>query len=84
MRKWEDIRKMGKWRFVFVQGVLRWGISFGILFSLMRYFLNGEPVGNLLWPVPIYLGGGAVWGIWVWDRNEKKYANKALGETEAG
>lgn len=84
MQKWEEIRKMGKRRFIFVRGFLRWGITFGVLFSLVRYFLNGEPLWAVVWPFPIYLGVGAVWGIWVWNRNEKKYANKALGETEAG
>ncbi len=45
LEKWASIREKGKQRFVLVYGVLGWGVSTGLLWSILMAFI--EPSENL-------------------------------------
>lgn len=73
--KWGMIRERGQRQFIWVQGVLMWGIVTGILWSVaMSYYLPSEHIyvrpiiALILFPVSGYFGSK-----WTWKRNEEKY-----------
>lgn len=74
-RRWVKIRASGRDRFVWIYGVFGWGVSTGVLVSLVISFLNQwegvlfyMALGLVLFPI-----GGYFWGRWVWWISEKQY-----------
>ena len=75
MEKWAKTREKGKQRFVLVNGVLGWGITTAILWSVLMEFI--EPSENI-WIRPIialivFPIAGVVFGHLMWDKSEKAY-----------
>ncbi len=73
-RKWEATRAKGKRRFVWVNGVLGWGLLTAALFSA---FMIG--FGDASWAIVpvaflIFPAGGYFWGLAVWRITEGQYA----------
>src|ERR1043166_6871017 len=73
LQRWERIKRGGVWRFVLRRGVLGWGLSFWILFSMLffvssqLFLVSREPL-----PFPWYLSlplslGCCLCGGFVWD-----------------
>lgn len=64
--RWEKIKKGGIWRFVFLRGVLGWGLSMaviGIIFELMSRKSEAFPWYLIL---GLFLIGGFLWGVATW------------------
>ncbi|PRO69001.1 hypothetical protein [Alteromonas gracilis] len=75
MDKWVKIREKGKQRFVIVNGVLGWGVTTAILWSVLMELI--EPSENI-WVRPIialiiFPIAGVVFGHLMWDKSEKAY-----------
>jgi hypothetical protein len=70
LARWEKIKQGGIWRFVFMRGVLGWGLSCGVFASAVDR-MSSQP-NSLPWYlfVPLVLGlfliGGIVWGLVMW------------------
>jgi hypothetical protein len=75
--KSDRIRKLGRGKFVLRYGVLGWGISTAILFSLITGFTEGWDgfVFKLIPALIIFPLGGYVWGRLMWaffERTNKR------------
>jgi hypothetical protein len=75
--KSDKIRKLGRGKFVLRYGVLGWGISTAILFSLIMGFTEGWDgfVFKLIPALIIFPLGGFVWGRLMWaflERTDKR------------
>ena len=75
IKNWEKIRSKGKQHFIWIKGVLSWGILTAILwFIIMEIIMPFENkfIGLLL-ALFLFPIGGYFWGLWVWKIAEKKY-----------
>jgi len=78
-REWEKLRIEGKSHFVIKSGVLRWGLSTAILYTLYLHLLengwtlSGNIISKAVLAFLLFPIGGYFWGIWVWSWQEKKY-----------
>lgn len=72
--KWQKIREKGKWNYIIIYGVLLWGISTAILFSIIFPLIKGEtswlifPLSLVIFPI-----GGMGWGCSMWLYMENAY-----------
>lgn len=77
--QWAQIRERGKNHFILYRGVLCWGGTTGVVWSLLMaavlfshgnfiLFIVAMPFATLAFMV-----GGLFWGIWVWSLNEHQY-----------
>jgi hypothetical protein len=77
----ERLRKvigMGKSRFVWVNGVLSWGVPMALtmtIFESIPYHGIRDVALSFAISAPIGLIGGYLWGRWVWHGYEKRYAD---------
>ncbi|WP_394200510.1 hypothetical protein [Shewanella waksmanii] len=78
IEKWKVIRAKGKTRFVVQHGVLYWGISTALMWSVIMHFIEPtEPIwvrpliALILFPL-----GGLAFGFIVWRSSEAKFANR--------
>jgi hypothetical protein len=75
-RGWERTRERGEGFFVWVHGVLGWGVSMSLLWTFYHGFY--ESMGTP-WHVmaaisfPIFTFGGYLWGKFMWRFMERKY-----------
>ncbi|MBA3031354.1 MAG: hypothetical protein FP816_21420 [Desulfobacteraceae bacterium] len=74
-RKWEKIRSDGRSSFIWRKGVLQWGITISIFWSILMQIIQPQKpiwirplVAIILFPI-----GGYIWGLFVWKSTEKKY-----------
>ena len=66
---------MGRTKFIWLRGVVGWGIATALIWSLVMAAWHGFQT------LPIYLGGaiilfpvgGYFWGVWVWRLSERQY-----------
>jgi hypothetical protein len=73
--KWENTRKLGLFKFVLFYGVLYWGVTVGILWSVVMQLMNPiDPwyfrplIALVLFPI-----AGIFFGLYMWNLNEKKF-----------
>jgi hypothetical protein len=93
-RRFLEIRRRGRARYVWYFGVLRFGGVFTLLMALMWYALlpgyhpplipNALPrfIALLLYMAPFAALGGFVYGHWMWrifERNTRQLGNDAGG-----
>ena len=82
--RWEKVRKMGRTRYVWVMGVLGWGVTVGVAWSVGMTAMSGDwdrlplTLGIALVGFPI---GGWFFGHFTWKAAEKRY-EKALAEDD--
>ena len=82
MEKWAKTREKGKQRFVLVNGILGWGVTTAILWSVLMELI--EPSQNI-WVRPtialiIFPIAGIAFGHLTWNKSEKAY-EKATSNT---
>lgn len=71
---WEHIRSKGKARYLFIHGVLLWGLPMNIVMNLYLHFRAGYPwTPTLYYTIPILLIMGILWGCLMWFLLERKY-----------
>jgi len=81
--KWELIRTRGKLRYIFVNGLLGWGVPTAILFTIMTSLFetkslsfDQEIVKTFIISIIIFPIGGVFWGVWTWSWIVKKLSNE--------
>jgi hypothetical protein len=72
--KWENTRAKGRWSYILKYGVLYWGVTAGVLFSLIGHLVMDEPQPSLFQNIIIFGIAGIGRGAWRWILAEKKYA----------
>ncbi len=73
---WGELRTQGMGSYILTQGVLRWGVSTGVLFAIMFPFTASFKVTFLdILPLSLLLFalGGIAWGYAMWVMNERSY-----------
>lgn len=76
--RWTHVRRKGPLRFVLLRGVLGWGLTTALLYSLIMSAVTGAnlrlllPTSLVLFPV-----GGLVWGAAMWWFLERRYQQDA-------
>jgi nicotinamide riboside transporter PnuC len=72
---WEKTRSKGKWRFIFLYGVVWWATFMNVGFALFNHFFREE--GFRLWQlwvnVPVFTLGGFLYGLYIWGAGETAY-----------
>src|ERR1035437_380160 len=67
---YEKVKQGGFWRFVFLRGVLGWGLSCGVGMSILALVgvlpLPGQRLRFLPVVIGIFMVGGLVWGLAMW------------------
>ena len=60
--------------FIIKRGVLGWGITTAILFSLLMSFVKQDAtfLGTLATAIILFPIGGYFWGLWMWHMKKKK------------
>jgi hypothetical protein len=73
--KWEATRSKGLLRFVLLSGVLGWGVSVAIVYSLVMWavFPHLQPGPLLARSLIIFPAAGVLWGLAVWFWTERQY-----------
>lgn len=78
MAKWGKTRAKGAGYFIFIFGVLLWGVCTGALYAAVMAFVKRGEAGfsfwRVLWPsLILFPMGGTGWGAAMWFLNEKAY-----------
>lgn len=79
LENWEKLRAKGKWNYILIYGVLGWGISAGILFSLIFPLVMGAKGSRvsflpvLALSIVLFPLGGIAWACFMWIYAEKVY-----------
>jgi len=73
---WSKLRQHGENRFIWVRGVVIWGFSTAILWSILMQLLTptDEFMRRTIIALVVFSVGGYFWGKLVWKANEKKHA----------
>jgi hypothetical protein len=73
--RWEKARDFGRWPFIWIRGVVGWGVPWAILMLAWRWWDTGQPpaLPNILILVIVAIGGGLVFGAFMWWRAERRY-----------
>lgn len=73
---WEEQRLIGRWRWIVKYGIMAFGTMFflikclwSVIFNNSSVFTSSMLVYNI---IPSFLTG-FVWGIFIWNANEKRY-----------
>lgn len=80
--KWEKIRAKGKWNYILLDGVLGWGVSTAVLFSVIFPLIDGKQSFLHVFALSIFLFplGGIAWGYFMWMFIEKAYEKAKISE----
>lgn len=73
-KKWEETREAGRASFVLRYGVLAWGVTTGLLFTLIRVLEEGADANvplTLATSLLLFPLGGILWGHTMWWFCEK-------------
>jgi hypothetical protein len=77
MKNIEDILSKGKWHFILVHGLLRFGITFFVLMIFWDYFANGEFLTErFLRHIILGIFSGLTWSAIMWFYFNKKAGNQ--------
>ena len=70
----EKIISKGKWHYIFFHGVIGWGVSTAVLFSLIQAFIKEIPfTETLALSFVLFPLGGIAWGALMWGYLTKSY-----------
>ncbi|MDE2427150.1 MAG: hypothetical protein KGM99_00380 [Burkholderiales bacterium] len=82
LQRWANTRRKGLWRFILMNGVLGWGVTTAILWSIFMSmtsqnfdFKTRFPLALVIFPL-----GGIFWGYFVWRETEKLYQKQLSTE----
>ena len=73
MKRWEQARAQGRWRYLLLSGVLAWGVP---MFVLMTFVVDRPAqltAGILLLSAAVWLSGGLLFGVLSWFLSEKRF-----------
>lgn len=75
IQRWEETRQRGKWNYVFLNGMLAWGVP---MFVVMTFFVNKRAdrpltAGLIALSAVLWATGGFCFGFVTWTIFEKRY-----------
>lgn len=74
MRRWSKTRERGMRSWVLSRGVLGWGVPMYFVMSVMQVAWHpGDWRSIALIDLPIWIGGGVLWGAVTWWTMEWRY-----------
>jgi hypothetical protein len=86
--KWERTRRKGRHHFIWLYGVLGWGVSTGVVFTLIMFLASPAKQPKTLAFIAVnatlWLLGGYIWGAVMWTWGEWKYEKTVLLLESAG
>jgi len=72
--QWERLRKKGKSKYILIHGVLLWGFPMSVIVNLYYHYRAGFPwLPTAYYVTPIFLFGGFIFGLVMWNILEKRY-----------
>ena len=72
--KWSKTRRIGRNRFILIYGVLIWGITVAIFWSvIMNYLMGWSFIPLLLGALVVFPVGGYFFGSAVWNQGESRF-----------
>lgn len=84
LSKWEKTRKLGKFKYILIYGVILWGIPTAVFWSFLMQYIN--PMDSIYyWLIPAIFTfpiGGVFYGDFTWNRFEKIYSSKSIINTK--
>jgi hypothetical protein len=78
--KWEKTRSKGKSHFVWLYGVMGWGLWMFVFTAVWNYFRHPDSLSQrliinaIMWPIMGYCWGAVMWGIS--EKTYKKYVEQ--------
>ena len=78
LARWAKIRRGGALRYILLRGVLGWGLSAALVYSLVMWAATGAnlrlllPASMVIFPI-----GGVLWGAAMWWFLERRYQREA-------
>lgn len=72
--RWERIKQGGIWHFVFLRGVLGWGLTMGIIGIIFEHVSRKEEAFPWYFILGLFLVGGFVWGLATWFVSMRIYS----------
>lgn len=86
IERWGTTRAGGKKRFIWLQGVLGWGVLTAVLVALLQKWLGPDThhfgkdllIGLIIYPI-----GGYFWGWSMWALTERSYSKTLALKTDA-
>lgn len=74
IQRLKRIIEKGKKHFVLYYGVLAWGLTTGIVFSIFQHVVgNVQTFKTILVHAVIFSVGGVFWGLFLWRYINKQY-----------
>jgi len=75
---YEKLKQGGIWRFVVLHGVLGWGLSCGVVMSMLA-LVGALPLPDqrfvfLLVVIGAFMAGGFLWGLGIWFFTMRQYS----------
>ncbi len=71
-----NIITKGKWHYILVHGVLLWGVSTAILFSIIWHFIGLSGFNTIILPsLLLFPLGGVLWGLIMWFIIKREHSN---------
>ena len=64
--RYERLKQVGIWRFVFLRGVLGWGLGCGVLGVVFEHLSRKAEAIPWYLILGLFLAGGFVWGLATW------------------
>ncbi len=78
MKKWEEARKLGQFKYVLLKGTLAWTVLTSSVFIILtlitnKFLINKEILMYFLNMVIVFIGMGTLFGFISWRLSEKRY-----------
>lgn len=71
----EKIISKGKWNYIIFHGVIGWGVTTAVLFSLLQSFTGEANFLEVLGPsLLLFPLGGVGWGAFMWSNFNKQFS----------
>lgn len=85
IKQWSKTRRMGRTRYVWLYGVLRWGLTVGVVWAVvMAAFQGWERLPILLALAVVgFPMGGYLFGVVTWRQNEGQYEQAKRAKPDA-
>ncbi len=76
--KWQETRRIGRWKYIVLYGMVSWGLFVAILVTLFDVVAGWYSGDMVSWQqiATHFIGfplGGLGFGAWMWYVNERKY-----------
>lgn len=75
LERWKVTRAKGRGRYIWLTGVLVWGVATGVLWSVTMSAIKGWSQFPIFLPIAliVYPIGGYYFGSWTWKKAEDDY-----------